>query len=298
MSIIKDNANGGKRIVRFANGLIPKTDASGNLISGGSGRYAQTYADMGTGTTGWFQIDGNASVNDSILILASIPQDSNGYFFGCFKSATGEGTGLWLRKDGNQICFKCGGSTSEEVKVDWSEGFHTYGFISDGQGGTMLLYDGVCQRESNYTNPLTSSDHYYVGRCNGRLSSSSDSPANVLIGKVVAMTDKTYHYYPTSTSVNGLTPCGWYETREYQNVRKSIGLTSGVSAPYGVSIEDLREITGSGYHDLIALMAGDAGVATELGWTAESGHPNSAASPYVAKNNNFAFSLYNVHIIT
>lgn len=265
MSIIKDNANGGKRIVRFTNGLIPKTDASGNLISGGSGRYAQTYADMGTGTTGWFQIDGNASVNDSILILASIPQDSNGYFFGCYKST---GIGVWLRKSGDKVYFKCGGSTSAEVSVDWKEGFHVYGFIHS-ENGTRLLYDKRYVNESSYTSPLTSSDHYYVGRCYGRLSSSSDSPANVLIGKVVAMTDKTYHYYPTSTSVNGVTPCGWYETREYQNVRKSIGLTSGISAPYGISIEDLREITGSPYHDLVAILMADNGRPAEGADTAD-----------------------------
>lgn len=293
MSIIKDNVNGSKRIVRFANGLIPKTNASGNLISGGSGRYARTYADMGTDSSAWFPIDGGASDSDSILIRVSIPQNSAGYFFGCYKSG---GAGVWLRKSGDKVYFKCGGSTSAEVSVDWKEGFHVYGFIHS-ENGTRLLYDKRCVNQSSYTNPLTSSDLYYVGRCNGK-TTSGDSPANVLIAKVLAMTDRIYHYYPTSTLATGVTPCGWYETREHQDVIKSgVGTTSGVAAPYGVDIEDLREITGSGYGDLMAIMAGDAGVATELGWTAESGHPNSAASPYVAKNNNFAFSLYNVHII-
>lgn len=256
MSIIKDNANGGKRIVRFANGLIPKTDASGNLISGGSGRYAQAYANMGTSDNNYFEIDGNPSANDSILLTARIPENENGYFFGCFKSATGEGIGLWLRKNGNQICFKCGGSTSEEVKVDWSEGFHTYGFIASENGGIRFLYDGEFRGGSGYTSPLTSSDNYYVGRCNRQ---KSLHPNNVLISKVVAITDKTYHYYPTASSASGGL-CGWYETRVRQSVVEEVGNTPGEIAPYGVSIEDLKEMTGSGYHDLFALAAEDNGM--------------------------------------
>ncbi|MCQ2065193.1 MAG: hypothetical protein MJY66_04955, partial [Bacteroidaceae bacterium] len=127
----------------------------------------------------------------------------------------------------------------------------------------------------------------------------------VIIAKATqSATQKTFmSYYPCSSGETG-TAARLYETRYALNAvsTKAGQAVSGVTASatlgptviYGISIHDLKTVTGSGYRNVMAIMADDGGIDSQLGWTSDT-----ADGPYrtEGRTNPFAFSLYGVRII-
>lgn len=262
MSIKKNNTSRTDHtvsIVRF--GLIP-----------GTSFYARKYARL---TNKYFQllqyVSNGADYHDTVMILADIPQSAEGYFYGT-RDTGGTNWEVSIQKSGSVITWKIGSITASHA---WESGAHTYGFV-DGKP----LYDGQWLSTSASTTVIPSRMYAFVGARNnmGGLTT-ADVITSIDIYQVLlsahqttsSATNTLMTYYPVTDGQSG-TVAMLFETRTLNDnetldsiagpTRQGVtpSSTPGEQVTYGVQLEDLRYITGSGYHDLMAVMADDGGL--------------------------------------
>ena len=292
MPIIRNSRSSRDRSVRIARfGQIPDTSY-----------YTREYVTL---QTTCFPSQQYASADDTVIIRASIPQAATGYFYGVKNTGSGyTNYEMTIRKEGSYIYWKTG---SHETSHAWQAGVHIYGFLSG-----KPFYDGQTLSDETWTQPLIGSPH--LGGCEILSAISPGTPLaitsiDLYLAAIIAKatqnsTQKTLMcYYPCSTGETG-TDARLFETRSALSAvsTKAGQAVSGVTASatlgpaviYGISIHDLKTVTGSGYHNLMAILADDGGIDSQLGWTSET-----ADEPYrtEGKTNPFAFSLYGVRII-
>ena len=286
-------------IVRF--GLIP-----------GTSFYARQYARL---TNKYFQLlqyeSNGADYHDTVMVLADIPQDAEGYFYG----VSDPDHTVWemsIHKQGSKVYWKIG---SVEEDHDWEPGVHCYGFVEG-----KPLYDGQWLGITACTTFVVNLRPFVGARNNAGGLAEGDVITSIDIYQVLLRAHQTSEsttgtlmtYYPVTDGTTG-TVAKLFETRTLngnlpldsisgptqQGVIPSS--TPGEQVTYGVQLDDLREITGSGYRDLMAIIADDGGVDTEVGWLEAAGStPNvgyEADTPYQAKSKDFAFCLSGVHIV-
>lgn len=273
------------RIVTFgSDGKVPYTDTDG-VVSYRSNRFANTYGEV---NNSGFQSAGywDAAHNTIIMRVRLLP-GAVGMLFGT--------ADYNISVSGTSLTFKVGSSTKT---ISCTEGWHIIGFL-DMADGIGLYYDGLVRENGE---PVMFSTTFTMTKIFIGKGEDITGP-NVLIAKVVTCEFRTdtdnkpmmMHYYPVTSSTPSAVSCSWYETRYLQDLVTSSGTTtaSGVAADYGIGIDDLREIFGSGYDNLLAIIADDGGANTDLGWGADE------TSPYVVTRTkagetvtrNFAFDL-------
>lgn len=286
MSIIAAKAGdyNNLRIVTFgSDGAVPYTDADG-VVAYRSNRFANTYGEVnnsGFQSAGYW--DGK---HNTIIMRVRLLPGAVGMLFGT--------ADYNISISGTSLTFKVGSDTKT---ISCTEGWHIIGFL-DMADGIGLYYDGLVREDSE---PVMFSTTFTMTKIFIGKGEDITGP-NVLIAKVVTCEFRTdtdnkpmmMHYYPVTSSTPSATSCSWYETRYLQDLVTSSGTTtaSGVAADYGISIDDIREVTGSGYDNILAIFADDGGVNKETGFTSDT-----AEDPYVTHGHDFAFDLGGVWIV-
>lgn len=259
MSIITDNRGTSYRIARFGN------IATVNNVTYKAKQYVRIskgYFEMkhsgNVSETSWRYQYGSSS-NDSVLIKCEIPSTvTNAYFYGFYTSNNAQ---MWIGKVNNKIRWAMGQTTRE---VDYQPGVHVYGFDSAG----YAVYDGArvgnSMRESGYSG---SKDGIIIG---ARRDGDGFNYATVDIYEVVLLAyrrssssyrDEAHLYAASGDDTNPVL----FETRKDSAIygvksftKASDGSGSvGPDVTYGIQLHDLKYMTKSGYHDLVALMCED-----------------------------------------
>lgn len=324
MSIIRNSANSyNLKIARFGtDGEVPYTDNDGIVHYHDKDDehpyYATTY---GTFDGCGFQLIGTAAENGTLIMRVYLPDNSNGSHDGLLHGYINALTPSSIRMievSGNNLIYYAG-SISPVKTQTFTEGWHIIGFVRnrlENEDGVVCYYDGVIES--------TSITHRCYGSnvigCAIVVQGGSSTPVGITgvrCSKVIAeeMIPNTRqrifcHYYPCQTSKPSGTEvagCSWYETRVKQGLAQNIQIsvsfspkTSGIATSYGISLDDLREIFGSGYDNLLAILTEDGGVNTRLGFK-----ESTSLAPYeVTKmiggqsvTRDFAFDLSGVWVL-
>jgi len=259
MSIITDNRGSSYRIARFGNiATVNNVTYKAKQYARISNGYFAMKHSGNTSETSWRYQYGSSS-NDSVLIKCEIPSTvTNAYFYGFY---TNENAQMWIGKVGTKIKWAMGRT---EREMDYQSGVHVYGFDSAG----YAVYDGArignSMRESGYS---ASRDDIVIG---ARRNGDEFEYATVDIYEVVllayrkstmASRDEAHLYAASGDGTNPVL----FETRKDSTIYgvKSFTAASGGSGSvggdvtYGVQLHDLKYMTKSGYHDLVALMCED-----------------------------------------
>ena len=230
---------------------------------------------------------------DSFIIRAEISSDAYGPFWGGVSTNNGN---ISIGKSDNTILWYLNGDAI--ASVPYESGIHDYGFIGFEVSGTKYsqpYYDGAVVSDSS---PENFSDEFPITLIGGFFTPNEDpecihgSDYGIRVYDAIAETSEgSWHLYPYNEVDSPLTGGGMFETlnnnggdrckRTYHGT--SEGGTSSVSVGefptdvngVGIQLFDLKHITGSGYNDLLALIAEDGGVDTQAGWNG-----TTASTPY------------------
>ena len=202
----------------------------------------------------------SATDMDTVMIKAAIPSGASGYFYGFYTDATHQ---MHISVSSNTITWQVGGTTRTHA---WEAGVHIYGF-ADG----YAVYDGVKVGDIMMASGLSTSTKQGVvigGRINASNAyeciSSIDIYEAVLAVKLNSTsTERRKRHLYAATSNAASTTCYLYDAyAEHSDTSVDSGAyiragsgtgTLGSAVTYGVQLHDLKDITGSGYHDLLAL---------------------------------------------
>ena len=145
---------------------------------------------------------------------------------------------------------------SQYCRVDTTDAMHTFGFV-DGKP----FYDGQIISPQGQATALTAQDKLIVSNGTNQIGSDANvSNNNLRISRIIIQTNgKTYSYYPVHDETAN-------ENRIYEALETATllneyyaGSTTGPQVKYGVSIDDIKSITGSKYRDLMAIVTEDSG---------------------------------------
>ena len=249
MSIRRNNRlfNRGDTIVRTS--PIPLTD--GLTTSYYTNRYVRLNNRYFTPpSANWYNNAGN-----TVIIKAEIPETATGYFFGVFDASSA----MTIRKSGSNIIWKIG--TTEHIRA-WQPGVHLYGF-SEGKA----WYDNVFLTTTPYTGSVPVSKITIGGTTNAGSTPTYECISEIDIYEVFlsapytnGATTKTVGRLYAAREGAGGTKAWLFEMRRSLYAWDSYGsgtATLGDAVTYGIQLHDLKEAFGSGYCDLIAMMAGD-----------------------------------------
>ncbi len=254
-------------------------------------------------------------VGESVFIKAEIEQNAEGYFYGHNRNASGSNNGHSIRKNGANIEWLNGNTVV--VSKPWSAGVHLFGWvgtISDNTNGCKPWYDGEIISDTLVRGGGRGEYARIGGLIEGTSTTTIDnkycihSTASwaIRVYEVtaysfsyysgVARFPRMYHMYAASSSDGtvvymaeprySLTVSSINDGGAVSGVTRSssvVDFPDGVSG-YGIQFADLREITGSNYTQLLAVLTDDdARKASE-----------NADVPYVINGRNFAFKINTV----
>lgn len=304
------------RIAVFGeNGEMPYTDTSGVLhyhdADDTHPYYANTWGEFNNnGFKPSEYIDGHRS---TIIMHCYLPENADtshdGSLFG-YATSGQENKYFYVRVSGNSLVYKCGAAS--EVSKTYTPGWHVFGFLhvkTESAEGVVFVYDNTLV-EGSASSPVIHTNPTYirtqgisVGRAVGMTGASGIKCQKAIVEVYTTATigyqGHMMHFYPVSVS----TPDGtaktafWYETRVKQDTATTDGTAaaltaSGEPAQYGVCMDDIAEITESGYRDILAILTEDRGVDTKMGFTEAT-----ASDPYVTHDKNCAFDMSGVWVI-
>lgn len=252
---------------------------------------------------------------ESVFIKAEIEQNAEGYFYGHNRNASGSNNGHSIRKNGANIEWLNGNTVV--VSKPWSAGVHLFGWvgtISADTNGCKPWYDGEIISDTLVRGGGRGEYARIGGLIEGTSTTTTDnkycihSTASwaIRVYEVtaysfssysgVARYPRMYHMYAAASSDGtavymaeprySLTISSINDGGAVSGVTRSssvVDFPDGVSG-YGVQFADLREITGSNYTQLLAVLTDDdARKASE-----------NADVPYVINGRNFAFKINTV----
>lgn len=224
---------------------------------------------------------------DSVIIKAEISANAQGVFFG---GGNPNGS-VYISKSDNYVMWSIDGDAV--ATIPWEEGVHLYGWIGVEAGGQLYSqpwYDGEIVTGSS-AETFATQDYILLGGIYGGDNVAPNcihgSDYGIRIYEVIAETSEgSWHFYPCTYNGNNYS---LFETlNRFSRVKFTIngsseGGTSSVSVGefpedvlgIGVQLFDIKHVTGSGYEDLLALMAEDGGIDTQAGWDG-----TTALTPY------------------
>lgn len=294
MSIITDNRGTSYRIARFGNIATVNnvTYKAKQYVRISKGYFEMKHAGNVSETSWRYQY--GSSSNDSVLIKCEIPSTvTNAYFYGFYTNANAQ---MWIGKVDNKIRWAMGQTTRE---VDYQPGVHVYGFDSAG----YAVYDGTrvgnSMREGGYSG---SRDNIVIG---ARRDGDEFSYATVDIYEVVLLAyrrssslyrDEAHLYAASGDDTNPVL----FETRKDSAIYGVKSFTKandgsgsvGPDVTYGIQLHDLKYMTKSGYHDLVALVCEDwpeqAKTGSDTVYTlTKTADSSTFKSAFLLKDNNF-----------
>lgn len=276
MSIIRNSANTSDLAVKLVtfgtHGEVPYTDTDGNYMHK-TNLFANTYCAFDG--DGYFKTEHYVGTKCAIILNVYLAAGISGPIFGNAGSAAADNISIGA---GDGKLYYIYGDLTDIVEQAYTPGWHIIGFFPSGTG-VKCVYDGamfgsVITRSINRLK-LT------IGKSNGSTGAVTNI-AKVFTTEYLDTTSTTPHiheYYPVTSTKPNLRdetpkpnlPCTWYETREKQDVvtaqSTSAGTASGTAADYGISMDDLRTVLGSGYRNLMGIMTQDGGINTAVGFT-------------------------------
>ena len=200
-------------------------------------------------------------------------------------------TNMAIVKEGSVLEFTLG---DELIEFDISSGTHIFGFANgkafldndyyDFEKSSSWLDQYFINVDSNYKQ-----GNEYKSICEG-----DNAYGTYKIQRIIIQTSvdgNTYSFYPVMSNggpkiIEALT------TERYLNLPEQITYSPS-NVTYGISIDDIKAVTGSKYRDLLAIITEDSGRAVQIGNT-------PVHDPYrLIKDgvtHNFAFCLQNVPI--
>lgn len=204
----------------------------------------------------YWQYKYDASGCDDVIIRCEIPQNASGYIMGFRGSSTSNEFSISI--SGGTITYKIGSTTRTHA---WAAGVHNIGFTHD----LYAYFDGKTGTQMTQSSGSNSPrGNMVVGGWykNGTYEaiSSIDIYEVLINGFWVASQRNEARFYAASGNSND-TPY-LFQTRIDSRAAGATALTSGTSScgsavTYGVQLHDLKFVTGSGYHDLVAIMCED-----------------------------------------
>lgn len=267
-------------------------------VPGNTSYKIKEYIDLNGATIPIFNVDSNYKnklrLKDTVVIQANL-DNYDGYLFGDW-SGGNISNEMCIYKTGNQVLwfFGQGGTQQNQIvyaRVTYQSGIHLYGF-SNG--------DAIYDNQILSSNQTVNGDLY--------MSTSKTNASYFLIGKsatghciiyriIISCSDtkKTYSYYPCANSEHkriyeALATGRFVYQSDYTTLGTNTELNSdsstvGNNVKYGISLDDIKSITGSKYRDLMAIMTEDG---TPL--------PTNVHPPFVIRDSNntdhtFAFYL-------
>lgn len=243
--------------------------------------------------------------DDSVIIEAELPANKSGYFFGIKNSNSSYSAyAMTMEKTSNALIKWTIGT--DTYTAPYSAGKHLYGIV-DGKP----WYDGSFI--SNTAHSGTLNGYYAVGGAtiyNGASLSGYQCIETVTIYRAIISarrsnredrTHQVHSYYPCYNADFGSVAI--YDARAgkkastlhdgtaISGVTSASVLDTDTTFQYGVSIDDLRIAFNSGYHDLLALVAEDSGIADE---NADAAEEVTITTNGVTTTRKFAFCLTGV----
>lgn len=216
---------------------------------------------------------------DSVIIKAEISANAEGIFFG----GENQNGSVYIYKGDNYIGWFIDGDAVATIQFE--AGVHLYGWIGVEVGDQMYSqpwYDGEIVTGSSAETFATQVYILLGGMYKGDNVAPDcihGSDYGIRIYEVIAETSEgSWHFYPCAYNGNNYSlfeTLNRFSRIKYIISGSSAGGTSSVSVGefpedvggIGVQLFDIKHITGSGYNDLIALVAEDGGIDTQAGWT-------------------------------
>ena len=256
------------------------------------------YIDLSGNTIHPFSVETDADFKEKLKLKDTVIIQGNfgnfrGYLFSDFNSSLSNLMTIFVNE--SSVIWYLGSGDHPYCSIPIERGTHIYGFhegqpfydnqILEPSNDSYLLNDN--EKESYFYTDKQSDSYFTIG-------STSNSNNSYKIYRVIiscSETGKTYSYYPCSDG----TTHKIYEALSTESFSEDTFTNSSVgkNVKYGVSIDDIKAITGSKYRDLMAIMAEDSGI--ELTIANENADP-----PYILRQNGidheFAFSLTDISI--
>lgn len=254
---------------------------------------------------------------DTVVIKCEIDANSEGTIYGgVYQSQNHEYFGIFYQ--GGNIYWEIDGTTVGTAIC--SSGIHLIGWLGVNDNGTKKVqpwYDGAVVSGSTASTLSKTFDVAIGGMWNGLTTPAdcirSTGSWGIRIYEVVANNSNgSWHLY---AGLLGSTPI-MFETRNksistaptstpphrqiqiIQGASQS-GITASRSAVdfpdagYGVQLHDLKILTGSGYNDLLAIVAEDGGIDTAAGWSNSTADVPCKLTKSGESDRSFAFYLGN-----
>lgn len=301
MSIIKNNK------VSYNKDFTIRRLPKGVAVTVGNGSYI--FKKYVQANNVYFDAPWYLAAGETVYIKAEIEQNAEGYLYGHNKSAS---SGHSIRKNGSNIEWLNGDAVV--ASTPWSAGVHIYGFAGEMSGtiGCKPSYDGEILADTIISGGGKAENARIGGLLEGTMSSTTDHEYcihstgtwAIRIYEVYAYSysqytsqpkyPRVYHCY-AATSTDGsaiylvdtryaLSKASPVNGSAVAGVTRSYSVADFDGEGYGIQLSDLREMTGSSYTQLLAILTEDDPLKTL---------PN-ASDPFVINNRNFAFKLKNV----
>lgn len=301
MSIVKNRRNTNRATY---NDFTVRTLPKGVAVPLGNSGYECTFCKCVQLKNRYYDAPWILGEGETVYIKAEIEQNATGYIYGHNRNTTGTSGGHSIRKNGTNIEWLNGNTVV--ATVPWASGVHIYGFagVMDGTRGCKPSYDGEIISNTLIRGGGYAGDTAIIGGALYGTSSmtyqylTSTGTWSIRIYEVYAYSYSVYQtggsssplknpriYHMYATTGNSLA-----ETRTALNTYTPQAI-SGVSGSatdvdfdgdgYGIQLGDIRAITGSGYAQLVAVLADDEPLKAS---------PN-ADTPYKISGKDFAFYI-------
>lgn len=268
-------------------------------VPGNTSYKIKEYIDLNGMSIPIFNVDSDykteLKLKDTIVIQANLDY-YNGYLFGNWTGGNISNE-MCIFKSGNQVLWFLGqgGTTQNQIiyaRVTYQSGIHLYGF-SNGKAiydNQILSSEQTIDENLNITSNKQHPSYFSIG---------GTASGNCKVYRIIvncSSTHKTYSYYPCSDGTNKYI----YEALAtgrfvYQSDYTSSGTNTplnfnsaivGNNVKYGISLDDIKSITGSKYRDLMAIITEDSGARIS----------ENAHAPFIIKETNntehqFAFYI-------
>lgn len=222
-----------------------------------------------------------------VMMRCELPSGATGYLFG-IKNTSGTSGDFYVKCDATTITWAIGSDTWTKAR---ELGVHEYGFV-DGKpvydnalvSTTAVAHSGIHSytlciggvHKTNNTYEYISAIDLYRFNVRYYAIASPTSSSTAWLGA----------FYPTSVTLRNARKVPEASLAIYHNDGATFSNSASTeTVTYGVQLDDLRDITGSGYRDLMAIIAEDN--PTE----AESSADGPSIASKTGETHNFAFYM-------
>ena len=251
-----------------------------------------------TCTSSWFRLGFYPRAGETVIIKALIPTNASGTIYGIEGSS-----GRCIKAENGNLNWYNGSTVVLTRELDGK--IHNFGYEGYDDSGTLKCrpyYDKEVLTTIEGSTSSDTSNKAVIG------ASCAATPANIVssmtLYEIVASsypsssdtTQYDFHYY---AALNASSVACLMETRHdltgVTHTGTSVEAGNFPLMGYGVQLNDLKAITGSGYKDVISILTEDGGLDTETGFdTVGSGVGTADAPSALVQDDDkrlFAFSL-------